>query len=361
MLTHEAFSALLKTLEEPATHVIFILATTEFHKVPATILSRCQVFRFRRASASELQERLKYILKAEKRRADDDALDFIISRSDGCYRDAESLLGQILAAREGVVTKKDLIEFLGLPSAQLITTFLHSLLVGSSAPAIEVVDTVLKQGFDPEQFLQEAILTARDALVSAAKGETVPDWADHPEVVVKLTQIIRTLLLATADFAYVPQPAVALHLAIMSLCTAKGTALKSKVTARAKTPPPATEEKPAINHGLSKEDVKKVWPELIAAVKVSNPVAATFLRAIEPTSVRGDLITLRARFSLHRNFFTKPDHTHMIEQNLGQLLKATVKVECVLEDTAPASLKSAAATEDLYQTVKEVFGEAVQG
>src|SRR3989344_2480748 len=96
MLSHDAFPALLKTLEEPTSHVIFILATTELHKVPPTILSRCQVYSFRRATPEEMRGRLTYILGEEKREAESDVLDFIINRSDGCYRDAESLLGQLL-------------------------------------------------------------------------------------------------------------------------------------------------------------------------------------------------------------------------------------------------------------------------
>ena len=149
MLTREAAAALLKTLEEPVAHVIFILATTELHKVPPTILSRCQVFRFKRASRDEMAGRLKFILKKEKRAADEATLDFIIDRSDGCYRDAESLLGQLLTLRDKKVNKLALQEFLGLPAPATLERFLEALVNGESAPALAAAEETVGGGYYP--------------------------------------------------------------------------------------------------------------------------------------------------------------------------------------------------------------------
>ena len=155
MLSGPAFAALLKTLEEPVAHVVFILATTELHKVPATIMSRCQVYRFRRATEAEMKKRLEFILKQEKRKVADDVLDFIISRSDGCYRDAESLLGQILSTSTRKISLDELSNNLGLPSPKIVDAFISALISADSKLAVEIVDGVYKGGAEPEQFIQE--------------------------------------------------------------------------------------------------------------------------------------------------------------------------------------------------------------
>ena len=213
MLTGEAAAALLKTLEEPVEHVLFILATTELHKVLPTIASRCQVYRFRRARREELQERLGSILKKEKRQIDSEALDFIIDRAEGCYRDAESLLGQMLTLQDKQVTCSELASFLGLPPRDLLERFLRALVSGYAAPAVAVADESFSAGVDPEQFLKESIRSARDESVRAVQNKPLT-WANGEENVMEhLPQIIRVLLQALQDLAYVPQPMNAVHLA----------------------------------------------------------------------------------------------------------------------------------------------------
>ena len=100
MLTKEAFNALLKILEEPPAHAIFILATTEIRKVPSTIISRCQRFDFHNASRQDLKKKLNIVLKLEKRNVSDEALAYVINASGGSVRDAESLLGSVLVLGE---------------------------------------------------------------------------------------------------------------------------------------------------------------------------------------------------------------------------------------------------------------------
>ena len=121
MLSKSAFNALLKTLEEPPEHVIFILATTELQKVPATIVSRCQKYQFKLADPSEMLEYIKKICKAEKINIEDEALKVIISRGGGSFRDTLSLLDQISTISEAKkITEDNVREILGLPSEQII-------------------------------------------------------------------------------------------------------------------------------------------------------------------------------------------------------------------------------------------------
>lgn len=334
MLTNEAFAALLKTLEEPQAHVVFILATTELHKVPETILSRCQVFRFRRATANELQQRLSMILKKEKRKLEPAALDFIIARADGCYRDAESLLGQMLTALEGSITQEAVVTFLGLPPRALLDQFLEALLAKESAPALTALELSLGEGFDPEQLLKESIVLARNRALAAAREQR--PFSGYPE-------IIRALLQALQDLTFVPQPVIALQLAVLTICTKKGQPAELRPTRL----PDGRAGQPAV----SMEQVNAVWPEVIQKMRAVNPVASTFLRALEITAVDDTVIKLKARYALHRNFFTKPEHRGALEAALRELLPQPMTVQVELVEPAMAT----AGETDLLAAVKEVF------
>ncbi|MFH1353811.1 MAG: DNA polymerase III subunit gamma/tau [bacterium] len=340
MLTREAAAALLKTLEEPVNHAMFVLATTELHKVLPTILSRCQVFRFKRASRDEMMNRLKFILKKEKREIDEETLKFIIDRTDGCYRDAESLLGQLLTLGDKKVNQKDLQEFMGLPPVTVLEKFLEGMTVGESAKALAAVEEAFQGGYDPEQFLKESIRLARDEAVrEVSEGESESE---------RWPQVIRALLQALQDLAYVPQPTIALQLAVLSVCNVKG-------QERAK----AQREQGTVS--ANRDKVTAVWPELIEEVKKSNPVAATFLRAVQPTVGSDGVVTMRAQYALHQTFFDKPDSKKLISSALSKLLKQEVRVVCVLDEDGarrePSMAERRRRHEDKFQqTVKEVFG-----
>ena len=366
MLTKEAATALLKTLEEPVAHVIFILATTELHKVLPTIASRCQVYRFRRASYEELKQRLTYLLAQEKREAEPAAIDFIIDRADGCFRDAESLLGQMLTLQEGTVTRSDMAAFLGLPSPELLTSFLTALVRGEAAPAIQAADELFAEGIDPEQFLREAIRGARDEAVRLTVGEA-PVWSQgENEAAVRLPQIVRALLQALQDLAYVPQPLIAIHLAILTVCTRKGVAAAKKPLAlprkeAAERPPSSASASAHQTSAVSVEALADAWPRLIAEVQKTNPVAATFLRAVHPVAVNGTRATVQAQFSLHRTFFERAEVNKLVTETLAALLGQNVALSFVLDENGSRTTASLAEQRRQHeakfqQTVQEVFG-----
>jgi DNA polymerase-3 subunit gamma/tau len=380
MLTHEAFTALLKTLEEPVKHAIFILATTEFHKVPATILSRCQIYRFRRATADEMKARLTFILQEEKRTANNEALDFIISRSDGCYRDAESLLGQILTIQDNEISVTDLTEFLGLPPREMINTFVSSLIKNESAGAVVAVDEAFARGLDPEQFLQESIVVCREGALSLIKNEKSEfSFVTLPGALAKLPAIIRALIQATQDLAYVPQPLIALHLAIISLTTVRGSApvttptpVQSAPVAVPKTQPTTLTPPPTIIKdepttmasaqvaAVTVGEVVEAWPKLILAIREKNPVSSTFIRAMEPVAVEGSVVRLQAFYALHKNFFEKPENRLPMEQALSEILGTKLELRCFMADAATAAplqaQKQQKQSNDLLAAVQNAFG-----
>jgi DNA polymerase-3 subunit gamma/tau len=177
MLTQQAFNALLKTLEEPPGHVYLIFATTEPHKVPATILSRCQRFNFKRLELAELSGQLARICDTEKLGYDPEALTLICRRAEGSMRDAESLLDQCISAAEGKLDLETVRMVLGLVDSQIISGLLDAVSRRDRNGALSVVDRVTASGMDLEEFFLAFIEGIRNLLViSVSAGRT--DWLD---------------------------------------------------------------------------------------------------------------------------------------------------------------------------------------
>ena len=177
MLTQQAFNALLKTLEEPPGHVYLIFATTEPHKVPATILSRCQRFNFKRLELAELSGQLTRICDSEKIKYDIEAVTLICRRADGSMRDAESLLDQCISAAEGKIDLDTVRKVLGLVDSQIVSGLLDAVSRRDRNEALSVVDGVTSSGMDLEEFFIGFIEGIRNLLViSVSAGRT--DWLD---------------------------------------------------------------------------------------------------------------------------------------------------------------------------------------
>ncbi|EKD58556.1 MAG: hypothetical protein ACD_56C00097G0001 [uncultured bacterium] len=152
MLSTGAFNALLKTLEEPPAHVIFILATTEIHKVPETIISRCQRYDFTRLSLDHIIEKLSVIAKNEKVEIDKNALEMIAISAEGGMRDAESLLGQVMALEDKKITAKEVEEILGTTQRQSLEAMIAYLLSNNATGAITLVNELSQDGYDLDVF-----------------------------------------------------------------------------------------------------------------------------------------------------------------------------------------------------------------
>lgn len=171
MLSISAFNALLKTLEEPPEHVLFVLATTEIHKIPETIISRCQRFDFRRISSEKLIERLKMIALAEGVNVEDDVLESVVRYSDGCARDAESLFGQLLSLGEEKITLTNASIVLPSTNVVIIKEFIGALIKEDAQQAIQFLNGYIEQGIDLQNFIDETIYWLRDQMISVVKGD----------------------------------------------------------------------------------------------------------------------------------------------------------------------------------------------
>ncbi|MBR8659919.1 MULTISPECIES: DNA polymerase III subunit gamma/tau [Brevibacillus] len=165
MLTTEAFNALLKTLEEPPSHVIFILATTEPHKLPATIISRCQRFDFHRIPLKEMVKRLTYICEAQGVRVEPQALHLVAKMAEGGMRDALSLLDQAISYSKDEVRAADIMQITGTVSQGHFSVLAKYVAERDVSRVMEHFDRVMVQGKDPEQFLQDLLYYYRDMLL----------------------------------------------------------------------------------------------------------------------------------------------------------------------------------------------------
>ncbi|OGH95192.1 MAG: DNA polymerase III, subunit gamma and tau [Candidatus Magasanikbacteria bacterium RIFOXYD2_FULL_41_14] len=171
MLSGSAFNALLKTLEEPPAHIIFVLATTELDKLPATIISRCQRFNFKKIPLDLMMVRLKTITRAEEKKVDDDVLERIALKSDGCLRDAESLLGQILSLDLKKITVENIQSI--LPAAQLeeALTLINAVGSGTVETALHQINDLSHQGRRLEAIIIDILEILRLALIANAGSQ----------------------------------------------------------------------------------------------------------------------------------------------------------------------------------------------
>lgn len=165
MLSQAAFNAFLKTLEEPPPYAIFILATTEKHKILPTILSRCQIFDFKRIQPTDVVTQLKYILEQEQRTAENEALHLIGVKADGAMRDALSIYDKIANAADTEITYQDVIANLNILDYEYYFRTVDALIREDVSEALLILDEVIRRGFDTELFLQGLAEHMRELMI----------------------------------------------------------------------------------------------------------------------------------------------------------------------------------------------------
>lgn len=242
MLTTEAFNALLKTLEEPPERVIFILATTEPHKVPATIQSRCQRYDFHRITVTEIRDRLLYVCKESDIAAEEDALDIIAAQADGGMRDALSILDQCMALAEGTLTAERVQEALGLVGRAWIRRMAGEIAARDAAALIAQLSELLQSGRELKQVLAELAQYFRQLMIAGVGGavsaaelcagdaeELRMDAAQFTQE--EIMSILRRLNETMQELRTSPQPRIAVETLLIGLCHTEGTAPSGESTA----------------------------------------------------------------------------------------------------------------------------------
>lgn len=242
MLTTEAFNALLKTLEEPPERVIFILATTEPHKVPATIQSRCQRYDFHRITVTEIRDRLLYVCKESDIAAEEDALGIIAAQADGGMRDALSILDQCMALAEGTLTAERVQEALGLVGRAWIRRMAGEIAARDAAALIAQLSELLQSGRELKQVLAELAQHFRRLMIAGVGGtvsaaelcagdaeELRMDAAQFTQE--EIMAILRRLNETMQELRTSPQPRIAVETLLIGLCHTEGAAPSGESTA----------------------------------------------------------------------------------------------------------------------------------
>jgi len=229
MLTSEAFNALLKTLEEPPAHVVFIMATTEVYKVPATIQSRCQRYDFKRITVDDIFNRLKTVVEDMEIKADDDALRMIAVKADGGMRDALSILDQCIALSEQSLTIDRVQQLLGLVGKEWLDKLVGALQSKDAAAVLTMVDEIIRAGKDLQQVLGELGIHFRGLMIFKAAGlvDGVDYYSQTDESIKKqaagftqeqIVWIIRRVHEAANEVKWSPQPRIAVEAALLEIC-----------------------------------------------------------------------------------------------------------------------------------------------
>ena len=226
MLTTEAFNALLKTLEEPPAHILFILATTEPHKIPATIHSRCQRYDFRRISVSDIEARLADIVERMQLSVEKEALSLIAAAAEGGMRDALSLLDQCLTVGDGTITADDTLGLLGMVGHTWTSRLAETIAQKDSKQTLLVFSELIANGKDPRQTLIELAEYMRNLLLAQIAPDSLDIACDRDTLIRQsrmieaehLTRMIKRLYEGAQESKFTSDPRISAEVTLLDLC-----------------------------------------------------------------------------------------------------------------------------------------------
>lgn len=362
MLTTAAFNALLKTLEEPPAHIIFIFATTEPHKIPATILSRCQRFDYRRVTLAQIQARLEQVILAENIQAEPAAITLMARAAEGSLRDALSLLDQAIAFSGSNITVQNLRECIGIIEGQTLVGIWEAVFRHKPLEAVAYVEQAYQQGHDLRvlgrnliEFLH-AILLAKIGSENAGGLEVSPEEWQALQAIAGLRSLeemelfFQVLHQGIEWIARSPQPKVILNVLLIKCATAEALFSLESTTPQASRPEsvaapqitqPETKEAEApqiIPAALQPRE--KSWEDFIQHVRRTRPLLASIL---EHASCEGNSQgkvhnqTLAIHFSPGEAYFREQLLSRAYQEQLGQLSReffgSTVRLQIELKDT----------------------------
>lgn len=374
MLTKEASNALLKTLEEPPPHIIFILATTEAHKVLPTIMSRCQRFDFRRISQDDVVKKLTHVCNAEGIHLEPEGLRLIARAATGSLRDAENLLEQLITYYGSEIELKQIQTTLGISGDQRVKELIKHIMNNDTSAGITTINSVNSDGLDLRQFNREVVEYLRALLLmKAGSGEavdcTAEDRAELKDLAAKalLSQILKAVkLFGQLELGFDNYSTLPLELALVDciLPAERKEALASqieheirqpiKVATPPATPPPpkqqtvkpeptsapapkakaattATPPKP----GSEIERLRLNWKEVIeqAPAETKKTPAIAILRSagVKPVSIENDTVVLAFRYPLHKENMEKVENQQVAKKIISNFLGRSCQVQCIYE------------------------------
>ena len=391
MLSTAAFNALLKTLEEPPPHAIFVLATTEIHKIPATVLSRCQRHEFRRVPVDEIVANLRKIVKAENIQADEDALIQIARQSAGGMRDAQSLLDQLSSMGEKI-TLVLAQTVLGTATSQTVLNLVSSIMDHDPAYGLESIHKALDAGADPRSLARQIVEYMRGLMLiqmgNANQVEATADVRKQMQAHARsfstsdVLRMMKAFNNAATDLRGGWQPSLSLELALADVLDAPGESpqLSSSVgqSAQAKPQPvpgslaeskaqsslpseeakspvePHGAEKPSLNAG----EVLKAWKHLSSSLPKAQANLSALLNSVRMIDVQGKTLILGLASDVLVSKIDKPDQIEAIQKLIKDEFDVDVNVRCVVT-TAKGKIPPNVAQDGMVAAALQHGGEIV--
>ena len=380
MLSTGAFNALLKTLEEPPAHVVFILATTEIHKVPETIISRCQRFDFARLPLQNIIEKLSLIAQLEKVKIDKDSLEMIAIAAEGGMRDAESMMAQIIALEDKNITRKEVEEILGTTDRKFAYEMADMIIENKTEKAIEKINSLLVDGYDLAVFnkslinyLRQLMLlkispTLKSYFTYELTGEQLEKMVEQSKKV-EMPKIISTINLfldAQGKILSFMLPQLPLEIAIIKATLSFPAEMKEIPNPKYQIPNKIQNSKfqnviskpqdnkstildtkkadepqasPAINEttNLTIETIQEKWNQFLDEIKPLNHSLKALLSNCQVSGVNGQEVLLCTSYDFYKERLNDANNKLKMEGVLGKLLGQKVILRTVTNKEAGLS------------------------
>jgi DNA polymerase-3 subunit gamma/tau len=362
MLTPEAFNALLKTLEEPPSHVIFIFATTQPHKLPSTVLSRCQRFNFRRLTVSEIDAKLKDIAEKENIKIEEDARILIARQADGSLRDGESMLDQLFTYTDTKISINEVRKMFGFLEEDIYFTLTDSIKKKDENKILNIIDDAFDKGYNMEEFVIGYIKHLRKIFLLKNEVEiqdlSKSERTKYEQVVgyfsnFLLLQFLNRISLLIRKMKNTAISRILLEIEFLTLSRFEDSVhiqelLKSienmdpeKSTNKTKenfenyntTSDQNTENKE--NHNF-----ENVWDDLVNKICSLNPPFAGILQNLKPSGYENDVVTIKLQepYGYIENELKQKNGKKLIEENLTSMMGKPIKIK-FLKDNKKSSPK----------------------
>ena len=350
-LSGSAFDALLKTLEEPPLHVIFILCTTDPEKLPKTIVSRCQRIAFRRATKKEIVERLKKNCRAERLEFEEEALVQIVKLSEGSFRDAVKILEQV--SFSGKITIQEVNKIAGISGEYKPEEFLRLLAERQTKEALLWLGRAVEAGVSLKILLENLLEILRIIILSEYGVE-------EGQVEVNLTgeqakELIDLLTSAYTEMKFAVIPQLPLEMAV----------IEWSYSAKASKDKEGKISLPS-NAKFILEEIQAKWPAILEKVKLLNHSVLAFLKACRPKAIEGNFLVLEVFYKFHKDQLESEKCRQIFEKAASEVLNGEVLLKCVLSNEKPAKLSSVPLPkpstknedeDDIIKVAEEIFNK----
>lgn len=389
MLSTAAFNALLKTLEEPPAHAIFVLATTEPHKIPATVLSRCQRHEFRRIPVVEIVSQLEKIAQEESFEVEKEALELLARQSTGSMRDAISLLDQLASLGEPITLELTQ-RVLGTASSEAVVELIEALTTGQTERGLENIHRVLDRGSDPRQFARQIVDYLRDALLIllgdqrqvAVSAEMRQSMQRHARTLglERLLLAIQAFNRAANEARYAWQPSLPLEVAFAECVIGE---VRRFSEADREVEPPARSDKKLVQSAenptlhsstpqgssssteragdrATTQSLAETWQTILNLVRRKNPRAYGVLNSCTSRFIQGDELVLNFASDLLKEKMEKEEYILVVEQVLSQIFQREMHVRCSIDANRRDSLPPGIKEDGMVATaLRDLGGEIV--